>query len=121
MIHLVSNKVSFFVKTSEFKYHTDEVKLEEYTADPGVILSALEPKFQKLLPPRKKIRSTGVILHNLTREECVPLDLFGKQEKKLKNLMIEEVADKLREKYGEDIIKRVASMRKTKIEEKDKK
>ena len=55
------------------------------------------------------------------REENVPLDLFGKQEKKLKNLAIEEVADKLREKYGEDIIKRVASMRKTKIEEKDDK
>ena len=121
VIHLVSNKVSFFVKTSEFKYHTDEVKLEEYTTDPGIILSALESKFQKLLPPRKRIRSTGVILHNLTREECVPLDLFGKQEKKLKNLVIEEVADKLREKYGEDIIKRVASMRKTKIEEKGRK
>jgi len=111
-IHLVSNKVSFFVKTSEFKYHTDEIKLREFTADPGVILSAFETKFSKLLPPRKKIRSTGVTLHNLTREENVPLDLFGKQEKKLKNLIVEETADKLREKYGDDIIKRVSSLKK---------
>jgi len=114
-IHLVSNKVSFFVKTSEFKYYTDEIKLEEYTADPGVILDAIEKKFKKLLPSRKNIRSTGITLHNLIREEYVPLDLFGKQEKKLKNLAVEEMADKLREKYGDGIIKRVASMRKTEI------
>lgn len=120
-IHLVSNKVSFFVKTSEFKYYTDEIKLEEYTADPGVILDAIENKFKKLLPQRKNIRSTGITLHNLIREEDVPLDLFGKQEKKLKTLIIEEMADKLREKYGDGIIKRVSSMRKTKIKENIKK
>jgi len=120
-IHLVSNKVSFFVKTSEFKYHTDEVKLPEFTADPGVILDAIEKKFKKLLPPRKNIRSTGITLHNLIREEDVLLDLFGKQEKKLKTLIIEEMADKLREKYGDGIIKRVASMRKSEIKEKDSK
>ena len=117
----MSNKVSFFVKTSEFKYHTDEVKLPEFTADPGVILDAIEKKFKKLLPPRKNIRSTGITLHNLIREEDVLLDLFGKQEKKLKTLIIEEMADKLREKYGDGIIKRVASMRKSEIKEKDSK
>ena len=111
-IKLVSNKVSFFVKTSEFKYYIDEVKLTEYTADPGVILDALEPKFLKLLRAKKRIRSTGVILHNLIREEEVPLDLFGRQKKKLSNLVVEEAADKIRKKYGEDIIKRASSLRK---------
>lgn len=109
-IHLVSNKVSFFVKTSEFKYYFDEIKLMEYTADPGAVLNALEPKLPKLLPRRQRIRSTGVILHNLTREEEVPLDLFGKQEKALKNLVVEEVADKIRRKHGSNAIGRAASL-----------
>lgn len=111
-LHLVSNKVSFFVKTSEYKYHIDEVRLSFYTTDPGMILSALEQKFSKLLPKRQRIRSTGVILHNLTKEESVPLDLFGKQEKIFKNNIIEETADKIRAKFGSDAIKRVSSLKK---------
>lgn len=110
-LHLVSNKVSFFVKTSEFKYHTDEVKLNLFTADPGVILNAIEVKLIKLLKKNEKIRSTGVILHNLVREENAPRDLFGKQDKELKGLIVEEVADKIRQKYGNDAIKRVSSLK----------
>jgi DNA polymerase-4/DNA polymerase V len=108
---LVSNKVSFFVKNSDFEYHIAEVKLPEYTSDPGVILDAIEPKFPKLLARKEHIRSTGIILHNLIREEAVTLDLFGKQEKALKNLIIEETADKIRRKFGPDSIKRAASLR----------
>ncbi len=112
-LHLVSNKVSFFVKTSEFKYRFDEVKLDAYTADPGVILGALESKFSKILKAlgqRERIRSTGVILHNLIREEAAPRDLFGKQEKALKHLVIETTADKIRKKFGHNAIKRLASL-----------
>jgi DNA polymerase-4 len=111
-IRLVSNKISFFVKTSEFKYYFDEVKLPFYTADPGAILNAIEPKFPKLLKKKERMRSTGVILHNLIREEEAPIDLFGRQDKALKNLAVEEVADRIREKYGHGAIKRAASLRK---------
>ena len=113
VLHLVSNKVSFFVKTSEFKYYFDEVKLPVYTSDPGIILNEIESKLYKLLPKRERIRSTGIILHNLIREEEVALDLFGKQEKALKNLVVEEeVADKIRKKHGSGAIKRLASLKK---------
>jgi len=110
-LKLVSNHVSFFVKTSEFKYRASEVKLPLFTADPGVVLNAIEPKLPKLLKKTERIRSTGVILHNLVREENVPLDLFGRQDKALKNLAVEEMADKIRQKYGHSAIKRAASMR----------
>jgi nucleotidyltransferase/DNA polymerase involved in DNA repair len=112
VLHLLSNKISFFVKTSEFKYFFDEVKLREYTSDPGIILNAIEEKLLKLLPKRQRIRSTGVILHNLIKEENAPRDLFGKQEKVIKNLVIEEASDRIREKYGKDIIKRLSSLKK---------
>ena len=111
-LRLVSNKISFFVKTSEFKYFFEEIKLDEYTSDPGLILNAIESKLLKILPKRQRIRSTGVILHNLVREEHTPQDLFGKQNKVLKSLVIEETADKIRKKYGKDAIKRLSSLRK---------
>ena len=114
IINLVTNTISFFVKDSDFKYYSLEVKLREYTADPGIILNAIEIKFLPLLPKRKRIRSTGIILHNLTRPENIQNDLFGKQEKVSKNLRIEETADKIREKYGEDSIIRAASLKKKK-------
>lgn len=114
-IGLVSNKISFFVKTSEFKYHVGEVKLSEYTADPGEVLDAIEPKFPKLLKKNQRIqriRSTGVTLLGLLRAEAVPRDLFGQQAKKLNGQVVDEVADKIRRKFGEGAIKRAASLKK---------
>ncbi|HEU0085384.1 MAG TPA: DNA polymerase IV [Candidatus Paceibacterota bacterium] len=110
-LRLVSNKISFFVKTSEFKYHFDEVKLGSFTSDPGIVLNAIESRFLKILPKRQRIRSTGVILHHLTREEKIPMDLFGKQEKAMKGTAVEEVADRIREKFGNDSILRAASLK----------
>lgn len=111
-LHLVSNFVSFFVKTSDFKYYFNEAKLPYFTSDPGMILDIIEPKIPRLLKKGERIRSTGVMLHHLTREEKVPMDLFGAQEKVLRNLSIEETADKIREKFGKDAIKRLASIKK---------
>jgi DNA polymerase V len=110
-LHLVSKNVSFFVKNSEFKYTFDDAKLEVYTSDPGIVLNALNPLLQRLLGRGDKIRSTGVILHSLVREEDAPRDLFGRQEKAIKNLEIEEVADKLRKKFGNSSVKRASSLR----------
>ncbi len=111
-LRLLSNKVSYFVKSSEFKYRTAEVKLPFYTSDPGLVLSAIEPNFPRLLKKNERIRSTGVILHNLIREEKAPRDLFGAQDKALKRTRVEEVADQIREKYGHDTIKKAASLKK---------
>jgi hypothetical protein len=110
-LYLLSNKISFFVKTSEFKYRLDEAKLSLFTADPGEILNAIEPKLPMLLRKREKIRSTGVILHALVREEDIPLDLFGAQEGSLKKQKVEEAADQIRAKYGRRAIRRAASLR----------
>ena len=110
-IRLVSNKIGVFVKNTDFKYYFEEVKLSLYTSDPGVVLNAINPLLQKLLIRDEKMRSTGVILHNLVREEDAPRDLFGKQEHAIQDLGVEVVADKLREKFGSGAIKRVSSLK----------
>ena len=53
---------------------SNSVKLSSYTADPGTILNAIEPRLPKLLKSMERIRSTGVILHNLTHEENIQRD-----------------------------------------------
>ncbi len=113
-LHLTTNSVSFFVKTSEFKYYFEEAHLPAWTADPGVILNAIESKLPKMLKNGEHIRSTGITLHKLTREERVPMDLFGQQEKLLKISAVEEEADKIRKKYGSGVIKRASTLNKDK-------
>lgn len=115
-IALVSNRVSFFVKNADFKYRTEEIKLPCFTADTGTVLDAIEEKFPKILKKNERIRSTGVILFNLARQEEIPMDLFGGQKNAMKKLAIEEAADKIRRKYGNETIRRVATLPKnTKI------
>ena len=112
-LKLVTNKISFFVKSSEFKYYFGETKLALFTADPGAVLNAIEPLFPRTLPKNTRIRSTGVILHDLRRQERIPLDLFGQQANTLGRLAVENAADKIRQKYGPSALTRLASLGKT--------
>ena len=113
-LNLLCNKVSFFVKTNDFKYYAHDVKLSLYTADSGVILNIILPLLPKVLMTHEKIRSTGVILHDLVREENVPRDLFGTQQTAIDNLSLEKVMDGLRKKFGWNVIKRASSVKKRK-------
>ena len=108
---LLSNSISCYVKTAEFKFHSVDLKLPLYTTDPGTILNAMEKIFPKLLIYGEKIRATGVTLHGLVREECAPRDLFGKQDDTISNLVVEKIADDLRKKFGRNSIKRASSLK----------
>jgi DNA polymerase V len=110
-LRLITNAVSFFVKTADFRHRFADVKLDVFTSDPGAVLNAIEPLLAETLVRGEKIRSTGVILHNLRREEDAPRDLFGRQEKAIANLAVEIAADKVRAKFGPNALKRAASLR----------
>ena len=110
-LRLMTNSVSFFVKTADFYHRFGDARLPLYTTNPGAILNALEPVFGRTVIPGEKIRSTGVILHNLRREEDVPRDLFGTQDRANAKNIIEEVADKIRKKFGHGALKRAASLK----------
>jgi DNA polymerase IV len=110
---LMTNSVSFFAKTTTFVYRFADSKLPLYTTDPGIILKIIKPIFMNILREDEKIRSTGITLHNLRRNEDVPHDLFGIQEKADKKNIIEEVGDKIREKFGSSALKRASSLKGT--------
>ena len=108
---LLSNSISCYVKTAEFKYHSIDLKLSLYTTNPGTMLNEMESIFPKLLVWGEKIRATGVTLHGLVREECVPRDLFGKQDDMISSLSVEKIADDMRAKFGRGTIRRASSLK----------
>ncbi len=109
-LRLLGNKVSFFAKTADFRYHIAEQALVAYTADPGSIMNAIEHAFLRMLIPGEVVRATGITLHGLIKEESAPVDLFGAHNRSTERSRIEIVADGLRAKYGADIVRRASSL-----------
>lgn len=108
---LVTNSISFFVKNTTFFHRSAESHLAQYTNNPSVILNAIEPIFNKLIENEEKIRSTGVTLQNLLRREKIQIDLFGQIDKSEAKNIIEEVGDKIREKFGQNSLKHASSLK----------
>ncbi|MDE2030953.1 MAG: DNA polymerase IV [Patescibacteria group bacterium] len=116
---LMTNFISFFIKNTDFIHHVGSSHLTLYTTDPGIILNKLEPLLYELvskLKDNEKIRSTGITLHNLRKYENVPRDLFGVQDGYEAKNIIEEVSDRIREKFGHDALKRASSLKVAKKE-----
>ena len=109
-LRLLTKSVSFFVKNTDFYHRASDAKLSVYSADPGVVMNAIEPEFKKILKKGEMIRSTGVTLNSLVRQEDVPADLFGLQENAIGRMVVEEAADKMRAKFGRSAVKRLASL-----------
>lgn len=112
-LHLMTKSISFFVKSADFAYRFADAHVPLYTSNPSTLLAALEPLLPTLLKHGETIRSTGVTLRDLRRIEDVPRDLFGVQETAQEKNIVDEVADKLREKFGHDAVKRASSLKGT--------
>ena len=96
-LSLMTNFISFYLKTAKFTYHGKEQALPYYTSDPTVILNTVETLLVKEYIPSEKIRAIGITLHNLHRVEAVPRDLFGKQDSLVQTEQVEIVADQIRQ------------------------
>jgi DNA polymerase IV len=113
-LHLMTKSISFFVKNADFAYRFVDAHMSLYTSNPSAVLAALEPLLPTLLKRGEKVRSTGVTLRDLRRAEDVPRDLFGTQEASEEKNIVDEIADKIREKFGHDAVKRASSLKGTK-------
>ena len=113
-LRLLARSVSFFVKSSDFRYRFGEMKVPLFTADPGVILNAIEAKVKGMLVESERIRATGITLNDLRREEDVPRDLFGQQDRADQKLAVEAVGDLIRAKFGNGSLRRASSIQASK-------
>ena len=102
--NLVATGLSFFLKSSDFRYRTHAVSLPRPTNAPGEILHALEPFFTTLYRRGTRYRTTGITLTGLREAKPEQLDLFVAPEKSEGMDRLFTQVDELTEKYGRDTV-----------------
>lgn len=99
-LKLVASSVSFYLKTQQFRYHEDSVKLPLETSSPEIILKAVNLKFDRVWRPGTVYRSTAIILHGIKDAKGAQGDLFGETKKEDDFEKLHLAIDRLDRKYG---------------------
>lgn len=101
---LVPKKVSFFLKTKEFRYARAEINLLSPTNAPEIILPLIRTELGKIYRSKALYRTTGVTLHDLRSSEVTQPDLFGDTNRSGKFEIIHEQIDSLEQKFGRRVV-----------------
>lgn len=101
---LIPRKVSFFLKTKDFRYINSSQVLENFTNAPEPLMNLLVKIFPKIYERGVKYRTTGVVLHDLIPESSLSGDLFGRNERAKKFEAIHKKIDDLENKYGKKVV-----------------
>lgn len=105
---LAGTKVSFFLKTKDFRYRWADCIFAGPTALPGVILSAVQKSFGSIYDPSLVYRATGATLYGLMPLSHVSQDLFvdiTEENKKLVSTQkVFSIVDEIIGRYGSNIL-----------------
>lgn len=96
----VAKKVSFFLKTNDFRYFGFSFVLANPSNSPEAILPSIQKYWNKVWKPGILYRTTGVTLHELKANTVVQGDLFGLANHEDKLLSVRKQIDSLDEKFG---------------------
>lgn len=112
---LAAARVSFFLKTRDFRYRRMECVLSSPTALPHVILDSVRKSFGSIYDPRLIYRATGVTLLGLVPISHVSQDLFGdssdsNSDKTESVGKIYAVIDEMANRYGSHILHACSSL-----------
>lgn len=102
--NLIPKKVSFFLKSQNFKYFNCSFVLPLPTNAPEIINSILKEGFNKMYEKGVLYRTTGVTLEDLIPDSVSQGDLFGSSDKAKKFEAIHKQIDKFEEKFGKNMI-----------------
>lgn len=102
--NLATKRISFFLKTQEFRYLKAEVVLLSRTNLPEVILPAIYTEFSAIHRQDSMYRSAGVTLHDLASPQGIQADLFGASFITNNFQAVHNQIDKLEEKFGKRIV-----------------
>ncbi|HLP44280.1 MAG TPA: DNA polymerase IV [Candidatus Nanoarchaeia archaeon] len=97
---LMATRVSFFLKTKDFRYRRMECVLSAPTSVPSVILEAVRKSFGSIFDPVYIYRATGVTLHGMVPSSHASQDLFGGHIKSDSLKKVYDVVDSLLSRYG---------------------
>ena len=108
---LVSQRVYYFLKTQEFRYHRYEIPLTIALQTPESVMREIMRTFDAVYEPQTIYRTTGVTLSALVPESIQEIDLFGEVVKKRKWNEIFNVVDKIDRRYGEHSVVLASSVK----------
>ena len=101
---LATDRVSFFLKTQDFRYHGSEVRLPRATNAPQEVLAELKRHIPKVFRKGTSYRATGITLSALEAAGSVQLDLFGGFERTASLARVNEHVDRIAQKYGKHAV-----------------
>ena len=101
---LFATKVSFFLKTKDFKFSNCTITLPTPTNVPEMIIPLVREKFVDMHKKGILYRTTGVILQNLSRKHATQQDFFGNTERVNKFELIHDKIDLLENKFGKHMV-----------------
>lgn len=101
---LVAKKVSFFLKTSNFEYHTCSVSLTSPTNAPEAIVTLAREKIKEIHCRGTPYRTTGVVLQDLVSPAVTQSDLFGGSAQSNKFEIVHRQIDSLEKKFGKKVV-----------------
>ena len=97
---LFTKKISFFLKTQEFRYCGLELQLSHEVCIPEEILRPIRDRFDTVFRSDTSYRATGIVLMELGHRGMVTNDLFGGSISVEKITAIHRAADQVSAKYG---------------------
>ncbi len=102
--NLVPKKVSFFLKTRDFQYHTFTITLTTPTSAPEILLPLIRSKLPMVHRMNILYRTTGVILQELVSSAVCQGDLFGGSAQADKFACVHKQIDALEQKFGKKVL-----------------
>lgn len=97
---LAATRISFFLKTRDFRYHRAECILLSPSATPHEILNSVRHAFGSAYKPGMVYRATGVTLFGLVPISHVTRDLFDGPKKTDAMKKLYEVIDEMVSRHG---------------------
>lgn len=81
-------KISLFLKTQQFSFHSTEIKLQEKSSYPYLIREKLKEAFEKIYRKNVPYRTTGCHISDFEEEATIQPSLFSDQkyEEKMKKI-----------------------------------
>ncbi len=114
---LSAREFSIFIKTKEFWYKRDWIRLALPTNDPFVVISEAKKMFEKLFDPGHVYRASGITLSGLGPASQGQEDLFGNSVAIKSRGEAFQAVDRINRKYGRDLVHIASSLRAIRKEE----
>ncbi|MCX8030846.1 MAG: DNA polymerase IV [Thermodesulfovibrionales bacterium] len=118
---LCTKKLVIFLKTQEYQDRGCEISLTDYTLYSEDVIPFLREAFDHIYDVNKLYRQTGVFLLELTSVEMLQYSLFRNPLKAEKIERLYDAVDKLKVKFGRDILQHGAVLNKKEKEKRNQK